>query len=58
MEPIRILITGGTFDKEYNELQGRLFFRDTHLPEMLRLGRCQVDLNTRTLMMVDSLEMT
>ena len=58
MEPIRILITGGTFDKEYDELQGRLYFRDTHLPEMLRLGRCRLDLHLRTLMMVDSLEMS
>ncbi|MGI5843443.1 MAG: asparaginase domain-containing protein [Candidatus Xenobium sp.] len=58
MEPIRVLITGGTFDKEYDELRGRLYFRDTHLPEMLRLGRCRVNLNTRTLMMIDSLEMT
>ncbi|MCR5662671.1 MAG: asparaginase [bacterium] len=58
MEPIRVLITGGTFDKEYNELQGRLFFRDTHVPEMLRLGRNKVELSQRTLMMVDSLEMT
>ena len=40
---IRILVTGGTFDKEYDELTGRLFFRDTHLPEMLRLGRCRLD---------------
>jgi L-asparaginase len=39
---IRILVTGGTFDKEYNELNGQLFFRNTHLPEMLRLGRCHV----------------
>ena len=38
---IRILITGGTFDKEYDELTGTLYFRDTHLPEMLRLGRCR-----------------
>lgn len=58
MEPIRVLITGGTFDKEYNELQGRLFFRDTHVPEMLKLGRNKVELSQRTLMMVDSLEMT
>lgn len=55
---IRILITGGTFDKEYNELTGKLFFKDTHLPEMLKLGRCKVDVETRTLMMVDSLEMS
>ncbi len=55
--PIRILITGGTFDKEYNELNGSLFFKDTHLPEMLRLGRSRVDVDIRTLMMIDSLEM-
>lgn len=56
--PIRILITGGTFDKEYNELDGRLYFKDSHLPEMLTLGRCKVDVALRSLMMVDSLEMT
>ncbi len=55
---IRIFITGGTFDKEYNELDGSLFFKDTHLPEMLKLGRSKVDVETRTLMMIDSLEMT
>src|SRR5712691_6330951 len=57
-EPIRIFVTGGTFDKEYNELTGALAFKDTHLPEMLRLGRCRVDVSIRTLMMIDSLEMT
>ena len=55
---IRIFITGGTFDKEYNELNGQLFFKDSHLPEMLELGRNLVPVETRTLMMVDSLEMT
>lgn len=55
---IKIIITGGTFDKEYNELTGHLFFKDTHLPEMLRLGRCTVNLNIETLFMMDSLEMT
>jgi L-asparaginase len=55
---IRIFITGGTFDKEYNELDGKLFFKDTHLPEMLKLGRCKVPVEIRTLMLVDSLEMT
>ena len=55
---IRIFITGGTFDKEYNELTGSLFFKDSHLPEMLKLGRNLVPVETRTLMMVDSLEMT
>ncbi len=55
---IRIFVTGGTFDKEYNELDGTLFFKDTHLYEMLSLGRCKVDVDVRTLMMLDSLEMT
>ncbi|MFN8281609.1 MAG: asparaginase domain-containing protein [Chitinophagales bacterium] len=54
---IRLFITGGTFDKEYNELNGKLFFEDTHVPEMLELGRCKLDVNIRTLMMIDSLEM-
>jgi L-asparaginase len=56
--PIRLLITGGTFDKEYDELHGRLFFKDTHVPEMMRLGRCRLEVAVRTVMMVDSLEMT
>jgi len=55
---IRLFITGGTFDKEYDEIHGKLYFKDTHLPEMLKLGRCRVDVKVRTLMMVDSLEMT
>jgi L-asparaginase len=55
---IRLLVTGGTFDKEYNELEGTLYFRDTHVREMLRLGRCRVELEVRTLMKIDSLEMT
>jgi len=55
---IRVFVTGGTFDKEYDELRGTLYFRDTHVPEMLRLGRCRLDVSVRTLMMIDSLEMT
>jgi L-asparaginase len=55
---IRILVTGGTFDKEYNERTGQLFFKDTHIAEMLRLGRSRVEVTIRTVMMVDSLEMT
>jgi L-asparaginase len=58
MSAIRIFVTGGTFDKEYNELDGSLFFRNTHLPEMLRLGRSGVEVAVDTLMMIDSLEMT
>ena len=55
---IRIFVTGGTFDKTYDEIGGRLTFGDTHLPEMLRLGRSRVGVSVRTLMMVDSLDMT
>ncbi len=55
---IRIFVTGGTFDKTYDEIRGGLSFADTHLPEMLRLGRSRVEVSVRTLMMIDSLEMT
>lgn len=55
---IRIFITGGTFDKEYNELNGQLYFKDTHLSDLLEMGRNKVLVEIRTLMMVDSLEMT
>lgn len=55
---IRIFITGGTFDKEYNEITGQLYFKDTHMHDLLEMGRCRVPVEIRTLMMVDSLEMT
>ena len=57
MKRIRILVTGGTFDKKYDELTGRLYFQDTHVQEMLRLGRCRLDVTVETVMMVDSLEL-
>ena len=56
--PIKIFVTGGTFDKEYHELDGKLFFKKTHLAEMLSLGRSKVDLDVKTLMLIDSLDMT
>jgi len=55
---IKIFVTGGTFDKEYNIINGELFFKDTHVREMLKLGRSQVPYEIRTLMMVDSLGIT
>ena len=55
---IQLFVTGGTFDKEYNELTGELFFQLTHVNDMLRLGRCRLDVDVDTLMMIDSLEMT
>jgi L-asparaginase len=57
-EPIQIFVTGGTFDKEYNELTGELFFQRTHIHDMLRLGRCRLAVTVETLMMIDSLQMT
>jgi len=54
---IRIVVTGGTFDKEYDELTGRLFFRDTHVQEMLRRGRCRLEVTVETAMMIDSLDL-
>ncbi len=55
---LRLLVTGGTFDKEYDEIGGRLFFKDTHVAEMLRLGRCRVPVVIETVMLLDSLQMT
>jgi len=55
---IQIFVTGGTFDKEYNFINGTLFFRDTHLPKMFERGRSSLDIDVKTLMMLDSLEMT
>ena len=55
---IRVIVTGGTFDKEYNELKGSLFFRKSHVAEMLRLGRCRLPVKVQTLLMIDSLLMT
>lgn len=55
---IKILVTGGTFDKEYNELEGTLFFKETHLREMLKLARSKLKVDISTLMMIDSLDMT
>jgi L-asparaginase len=57
MSKIRILVTGGTFDKEYDELTGRLYFKDTHVPEMLHRGRCRVEVDVETVMMTDSLDL-
>ncbi|OGU58125.1 MAG: asparaginase [Ignavibacteria bacterium GWF2_33_9] len=55
---IRLFVTGGTFDKEYNELNGQLYFKDSHIKEMLKLGRAKTPIEVRTLMMVDSLQLT
>lgn len=58
IESIQVFITGGTFDKDYNFITGELYFKDTHMKEMLERGRCAVPVDIKTLMMVDSLKMT
>ena len=55
---VRILITGGTFDKEYDEITGELYFKDTHMGEILSLGRSRLDVKIKKLMLIDSLDMT
>lgn len=55
---IQLFVTGGTFDKDYNYITGELFFKDTHLQKMFETGRCTLDIDIKTLMMVDSMEMT
>ncbi len=55
---IQVFVTGGTFDKEYNMITGKLFFKDSHLTKMFERGRCTLEIDVKTLMMIDSLEMT
>ena len=53
---IKIFVTGGTFDKDYDEKNGRLYFKSTHMNEILALGRSKVEVDIETLMMLDSLD--
>ena len=55
---IKIFVTGGTFDKEYNEITAELYFNQSHVADMLKLGRCHLEVEIETLMMIDSLQMT
>lgn len=55
---IQVFVTGGTFDKDYDYITGELYFKDTHLKQMFERGRCTLDIDIKTLMMIDSLEMT
>ena len=55
---IAVFVTGGTFDKEYNEISGELYFKDTHIREILELGRAQLEVKIKKLMLIDSLNMT
>ncbi len=55
-DPIKVFVTGGTFDKEYNYITGELYFKETHLEEMFIRGRCTLDIVVEELFMMDSLE--
>ena len=55
---IKVITTGGTIAKKYNEITGELEFDEGHLEKMLGQGRCEADLHITTIMMKDSLEMT
>lgn len=55
---IQVFVTGGTFDKEYNYITGELYFKDTHLSKMFELGRCNLNIDIKTLMMIDSMQMS
>ena len=57
METVRIIITGGTFDKHYDEIRGVLAFKDTHLPEILKYVRCTLPIELELNQLIDSLEM-
>ena len=57
-QSIQVFVTGGTFDKTYDHIKGTLNFQKTHLPQMLVRSKCRLDLDVKTLMLLDSLEMT
>lgn len=56
-EPIRIISTGGTFEKIYNPLTGALEFASSHLDTIAERVRLNPPFATQTLMLMDSLEM-
>ncbi len=58
MPPIKIFITGGTLDKEYDPVKQVLYIKDTHLPEMLEKSRCRLKVDVEKLIFMDSLDMT
>ena len=54
---LRLIATGGTFDKHYNELYGVLGFAESHLPEVIKRSRMTVPVALDVLPLLDSLEM-
>lgn len=54
---LRLIATGGTFDKHYNELNGTLGFQDSHLPEVIERSRMTIPVALDVLPLLDSLDM-
>ena len=54
---LKIFATGGTFDKIYNEVDGSLIFKETHVNNMLHECKNKVDIEIETIMLIDSLYM-
>ena len=54
---IRIVVTGGTFDKKYDEIEGVLTFKETQLPQILQQVRATVPIECETSQLIDSLHM-
>lgn len=55
---IKILLTGGTLDKEYNPLNGELIYGKTHVEEMLKQANNKAEITLEEIMLIDSLDMT
>jgi len=54
---LRIIATGGTFDKHYNELNGTLGFAESHLPAVIARTRMTIPVALEILPLLDSLDM-
>jgi L-asparaginase len=54
---LRIIVTGGTFDKHYDEIRGELTFKDSHLPAILKQARVTAPIVLEINQLIDSLHM-
>lgn len=57
-DPIRLIVTGGTFDKHYDEIKGELTFRDSQLPDIIKQVRVTGPVEMEIVQLIDSLQMT
>jgi L-asparaginase len=54
---LRIILTGGTFDKHYDALAGQLTFAESHLAEIVTRSRLTLEIVVESVVMLDSLDM-